>query len=257
MAVIGGSESQAVRVSGNLFESRQARVDLRLGDRDRPDEASPVQDVLPGRAERRDPGAAGRDVRRRQAKAENVVVIDSQDDYSLPLASGHASASARGRRRFAVSPSRPTTPTSRRSSRTSGATWTSSSSRRRWRSAANTLSNQLREQGKKAIVFGTDGAYSPSQFKPRTGYVSVVRAGPALRCAGARAHRPRVQPVLEEQGRSVPSGRRRTWRLGRDGRDHEGVRRRQRDARRGDPAYVRATNIPSIIGGTRPVRREG
>jgi ABC-type branched-subunit amino acid transport system substrate-binding protein len=32
---------------------------------------------------------------------------------------------------------------------------------------------QLREQGKKAIVFGTDGAYSPSQFKPRSGYVSV------------------------------------------------------------------------------------
>ena len=40
-------------------------------------------------------------------------------------------------------------------------------------SAANTLSNQLREQGKKAIVFGTDGAYSPSEFKPRSGYVSV------------------------------------------------------------------------------------
>ena len=40
-------------------------------------------------------------------------------------------------------------------------------------SAANTLSNQLREQGKRAIVFGTDGAYSPSQFKPRSGYVSV------------------------------------------------------------------------------------
>jgi ABC-type branched-subunit amino acid transport system substrate-binding protein len=39
--------------------------------------------------------------------------------------------------------------------------------------AANTLSNQLREQGKRAIVFGTDGAYSPSQFKPRSGYVSV------------------------------------------------------------------------------------
>ena len=39
--------------------------------------------------------------------------------------------------------------------------------------AANTLSNQLREQARKAIVFGTDGAYSPAQFKPRSGYVSV------------------------------------------------------------------------------------
>ena len=44
--------------------------------------------------------------------------------------------------------------------------------------AANTLSNQLREQGKKAIVFGTDGAYSPSQFKPRSGYVSVFAPDP-------------------------------------------------------------------------------
>ena len=44
--------------------------------------------------------------------------------------------------------------------------------------AANTLSNQLREQGKKAIVFGTDGAYSPSQFKPRIGYVSVFAPDP-------------------------------------------------------------------------------
>ena len=38
--------------------------------------------------------------------------------------------------------------------------------------AAQTLSQQLREQGKKAVVFGTDGAFSPDQFKPNNGYVS-------------------------------------------------------------------------------------
>jgi ABC-type branched-subunit amino acid transport system substrate-binding protein len=39
-------------------------------------------------------------------------------------------------------------------------------------SAAQTLSQQLREQGKRAVVFGTDGAYSPTQYKPNSGYVS-------------------------------------------------------------------------------------
>jgi ABC-type branched-subunit amino acid transport system substrate-binding protein len=39
--------------------------------------------------------------------------------------------------------------------------------------AANTISQQLRELGKKAVVFATDGAYSPSEFAPRSGYVSV------------------------------------------------------------------------------------
>ena len=47
------------------------------------------------------------------------------------------------------------------------------------RVAANTLSNQLREQGKNAIVFGMDGAYSPSLFKPRRGYVSLFTGSPS------------------------------------------------------------------------------
>ena len=40
-------------------------------------------------------------------------------------------------------------------------------------SAAQALSQQLLAQGKRATVFGTDGAYSPSQYKPRRGYVSL------------------------------------------------------------------------------------
>ena len=43
-------------------------------------------------------------------------------------------------------------------------------------SQAQTLSQQLREQGKKAVVFGTDGVYSPASYKPRLGYVSVFAA---------------------------------------------------------------------------------
>jgi branched-chain amino acid transport system substrate-binding protein len=39
-------------------------------------------------------------------------------------------------------------------------------------SAAQTLTQQLREQGKRAVVIGTDGAYSPSQYKPKLGYVA-------------------------------------------------------------------------------------
>jgi branched-chain amino acid transport system substrate-binding protein len=37
---------------------------------------------------------------------------------------------------------------------------------------AQTFANQLRLQGKKAIPFGTDGTYSPSQYKPTNGYSS-------------------------------------------------------------------------------------
>ena len=106
-------------------------------------------------------------------KAKNVVVIDSQDDYSVPLASGVS----RGLRARNVNVERESV----------SADDTDFSSivanvgnevdvvifATQVAPAANTLSQQLREQGKKAIVFGTDGAYSPSQFKPNNGYVSV------------------------------------------------------------------------------------
>jgi len=100
------------------------------------------------------------------------VVIDSQDDYSRPL----AGAVAAGLRARNVTVSRESvsaddTDFSSIVANVGGnvdvvvfATQVAT--------AANTLSNQLREQGKRAIVFGTDGAYSPSEFKPRSGYVS-------------------------------------------------------------------------------------
>lgn len=173
LAVIGGSESQAVRVSGNLFEKAAlasisgsaTAVDLTKGRpyttffRVVPNDASQAPQIVTY--------VAG------NLKAKNVVVIDSQDDYSLPL----ASAVSRGLRARNVTVDRESV----------SADDTDFSSivanvgnevnvvvfATQVASAANTLSNQLREQGKKAIVFGTDGAYSPSQFKPRNGYVSV------------------------------------------------------------------------------------
>ena len=106
-------------------------------------------------------------------RASDVVVVDSQDDYSVPL----ANAIGRILRRQNVDVGRESVP----------ATDTDFSSivanvgdevdvvvfATQTASQAQTLSQQLREQGKKAVVFGTDGVYSPSQYKPRRGYVSV------------------------------------------------------------------------------------
>ena len=209
MAVIGGSESQAVRVSGNLFEKAQlasisgsaTAVDLTKG---RP--FTTFFRVVPH------DGIQGPQIVAFVAgnlKAKNVVVIDSQDDYSVPLASGVS----RGLRARNVNVERESV----------SADDTDFSSivanvgndvdvvvfATQVAPAANTLSQQLREQGKKAIVFGTDGAYSPSQFKPRTGYVSVFAPdihfdrGPVRSSASTTGTR--------RTRRSAPTARPRTW----------------------------------------------
>ena len=173
MAVIGGSESQAVRVSGNLFE--RANLASVSG-------SATATDLTKGRPYRTffrvvpNDSIQGPNIVNyvsRNLRASDVVIIDSQDDYSLPL----ASAVARGLRARNVEVGRESV----------SADDTDFSSivanvgndvdvvifATQVATAANTLSNQLREQGKNAIVFGTDGAYSPAQFKPRSGYVSV------------------------------------------------------------------------------------
>jgi branched-chain amino acid transport system substrate-binding protein len=109
-------------------------------------------------------------------RASEVVVVDSQDDYSVPLADGIQ----RLLRRQNVDVSRESV----------AATDTDFSSivanvgndvdvvvfATQTASQADTMARQLREQSKRAVVFGTDGVYSPSQYKPRTGYVSVFAA---------------------------------------------------------------------------------
>ena len=52
---------------------------------------------------------------------------------------------------------------------------------------AQTFANQLRLQGKRAIPFGSDGTYSPDQFKPTAGYASSF--APDLHFVGTRAAR--------------------------------------------------------------------
>jgi branched-chain amino acid transport system substrate-binding protein len=172
MAVIGGSESQAVVVSGNLFEKAQlasisgsaTQTNLSNG------QFKTFFRVVPNDA------IQGPTIVRFVAgnlKAKQVVVIDSQDDYSLPL----ASAVTRGFRARNVTVSRESVSADDTDFSSIVANVDSDVDvvvfATQVATAANTLSNQLREQGKSAIVFGTDGAYSPSQFKPRSGYVSV------------------------------------------------------------------------------------
>jgi branched-chain amino acid transport system substrate-binding protein len=173
MAVIGGSESQAVRVSGNLFEKAAlasisgsaTAIDLTKG---RP--YTTFFRVVPNDA------VQGPDIINFVSgtlKAKNVVIIDSQDDYSVPL----AGAVSRGLRGKNVTVSRESVSADDTDFSSIVANVGSNVNvvifATQVATAANTLSNQLREQGKRAIVFGTDGAYSPSQFKPRSGYVSV------------------------------------------------------------------------------------
>lgn len=173
MAVIGGSESQAVRVSGNLFEraglvsvsGSATAVDLTKGRPYRtffrvvPNDAIQGPDIV---------NFVGGNLR-----ADKVVVIDSQDDYSVPLSAAVAS----GLRRRNVEVSRESVSADDTDFSSIVANVANDVDvvvfATQVAPAANTLSNQLREQGKRAIVFGTDGAYSPSQFKPREGYVSV------------------------------------------------------------------------------------
>jgi branched-chain amino acid transport system substrate-binding protein len=185
MAVVGGSESQAVVVSGNLFEraglasisGSATQTDLTNG------QFKTFFRVVPNDAIQ-GPQIVTYVVR--NLKANNVVIVDSQDDYSLPL----ASAISRGLRARNVTVSRESVSADDTDFSSIVANVGSDVDvvvfATQVATAANTLSNQLREQGKKAIVFGTDGAYSPSQFKPRSGYVSVFAPDPHFD-PGARA----------------------------------------------------------------------
>ena len=178
-AIIGVSESQGNVVTGNLFEKND--LVMVSGSATRTTLTTPGRPyktffrVVPNDSVQ---GPTIVKFVSGNLKAKNVVVIDSQDDYSVPLAQGVTRGlRARGAKVARESVSADDTDFSSIVANVESnvtvvvfATQVAS--------AANTLSNQLREQGKKAIVFGTDGAYSPSQFKPKSGYVSVF--GPDL-----------------------------------------------------------------------------
>ena len=180
-------------------------------------------------------------------KAKKVVVVDSQDDYSTALAKG-VTYRFRLKRVTVQRESVAATDTDFSSIVTNVpddaqvvvfATQTPA--------AAQTLSNQLREQGKRAVVLGTDGAYSPAQYKPRLGYVSsfapdirLVRGGPAIVRAYNRFSKNRTF------GTFGPPSYMATWVL------MSAINTACRDgaaARAEVTANVKRTRLPSILGG--------
>jgi branched-chain amino acid transport system substrate-binding protein len=247
LAVIGGSESQAVRVSANLFEraglasvsGSATAVDLTKG---RP--YTTFYRVVPH------DGIQGPQIVAFVAgnlNADNVVVIDSQDDYSVPLAAGVTS----GLRQRNVDVSRESVSADDTDFSSIVANVGSDVDvvvfATQVATAANTLSNQLREQGKRAIVFGTDGAYSPSQFKPRTGYVSVF--APDLHFD------PKARALIREYNRysknkSFGSFGPATYMAGLVALNAGKQACADGNATRAEVTrFVRRTNIPSIYGG--------
>ena len=253
--VIGGSESQAVRVSGNLFEKANlanvsgsaTAVDLTKG---RP--YTTFFRVIPNDAIQTPTVVRFVKV---NLKASDVVVIDSQDDYSVPL----ASAISRGLRARGVEVGRESVSADDTDFSSVVANVGSEVDvvifATQVASAANTLSNQLREQGKKAIVWGTDGAYSPSQYKPRNGYVSVfapdLHFDPKARALVREYNR---WSKNREFGAFGPA----TYLAGLVGMNAirlacgDGTTNRAEIVTR-----VRRTNIPSIFGGTVRFSRAG
>lgn len=181
-------------------------------------------------------------------KAKKVVVIDSQDAYSEPL----ADAIQKGLRLKGVKVSRESV----------AATDTDFSSTvsnvdddanvvvfaTQTATAAQTLSQQLREQGKKAIVFGTDGAYSPAQFKPKLGYVSAFAADlHFLPSAKGIVKRYKAFSKNKTFGTFGPPAYMSAW-IAMTAMTKACV---VGDASRAEVVkFVRATNAPSILGGT-------
>ncbi len=182
-------------------------------------------------------------------KAKNVVVIDSQDDYSIPLASSisrglRARNATVGRESVSADDTDFSSIVANVGNDVDVVVFATQVA-----SAANTLSNQLREQGKKAIVFGTDGAYSPSQFKPRLGYVSVF--APDLHFD------PKARGLVREynrysKNRSFGAFGPATYMAGLTAMNAITKACANGQATRAEVTrFVRRTNIPSIFGGTR------
>ncbi len=180
-------------------------------------------------------------------KAKKVTVIDSQDDYSVPLADAiEKGLKAKGvqvdRQSVSASETDFSTIATNVDNDTSVVVFATQTA-----SAAQTLSQQLLEQGKKAVVFGTDGAYQPTQYKPKHGYVSVfakdLRFDPAARAIVAEYRKFSKGKAFGSFG---PPSYMAAWVI------MEAARKACADdkiSRAEVVANVRKTNIPSILGG--------
>ena len=180
-------------------------------------------------------------------KAKRVMVLDSQDDYSIALAKGvtyrfRLKGVRVDRESVAATDTDFSSIVTNVASDVQVVVFATQTA-----AAAQTLSNQLREQGKQAVVFGTDGAYSPTQFKPRNGYVSSfapdirqVRGGPAV----VRGYN--TFSRNKAFGTFGPPSYMATWVL----MGAINTACRDGSATRAEvTANVRRTNVPSILGG--------
>lgn len=246
MGVIGGSTSQSVISSAGLFKrvslasvsGSATRVDLTNG------QFPTFFRVIPHDGVQA-PTIANFVVN--NLKAKQVVVIDSQDDYSTALAGGlEPLLKAKGVKvdRESVAPDQTdfSTIVTRMPGNTDVAIFATQTA-----SAAHTLSQQLREQGKKAVVFGTDGAYSPSQYKPVLGYVSSFAND--LHFVPAAASVVRAYNRFSKNktfGTFGPPTYMATWVL----LNAMNAACRDNKITRGEVTkFVRLTNVPSILGG--------
>jgi len=172
VGVVGGSTNQSVISSGDLFKtaklvsvsSSATRISLTNG------QFPTFFRVVPH------DGIQAPDIVRyvtAKLKAKKVTIVDSQDDYSVPLADAIESSLERkkvtvDRQSVANTVTDFSTIATNVDADTNLVIFATQAP-----PLANTLAQQLLEQGKRAVLFGTDGAYSPAQFKPRHGYVSV------------------------------------------------------------------------------------
>jgi branched-chain amino acid transport system substrate-binding protein len=246
VGVVGGSTSQSVISSGTLF--KQAAMAAVSGSATRTDLTSGKYPtffrVVPHDGIQA-PSIAN--YVKSTLRARRVVIIDSQDDYSTALAAGLVARF----KRMGVSYSRESVAADETDFSTIAtkirndvqavifATQTAS--------AAHALSQQLLAQGKRAPVFGTDGAYSPSQYKPRLGYVSSfandLHFVPAARATVAAYNRFSKNKTFGTFG---PPSYMATWII------LDAIRKSCGDGVVTRPEVVRwvkATNVPSILGG--------
>jgi branched-chain amino acid transport system substrate-binding protein len=172
LAVIGPSTSGGVRATGKLFASAHLAAitpsatlpELTNG------QFPTFFRVVPNDNYQ---GAGDATYMARKLKIKRVFIISSQEPYGEGLANiTQAKLKALGVKvdRDSVDPAKETdySPQATKTSSDTDIVFTP------WQVAtsAQTLSQQLLQQGKKARVFGTDGTFDPSHFKPTNGYVS-------------------------------------------------------------------------------------
>lgn len=172
LAVIGPSTSGAVLTNGKLFTKDHlaaispsaTKIELTNG------QFKTFFRVVPNDSVQ---GAGDANYMLKVLKVKHVFVVDGQEPYSIGLANVlEGKLKAKG-----VKITHDSTDPNKETDFSSIVTKVGSDVNLvflPWQvaSAAQTFSQQLLQQGKRAIVFGTDGDFDPTSFKPQRGYIS-------------------------------------------------------------------------------------